>query len=389
MSPARPCRPVAPTVLAVCLACLAAMPACEAEESSPAAAGATDKPTPHPSLQRAADAPGPFNVGYRKLSITYEAGGAAGKRTIPLHLWYPTGATTGDHPAAYGGLVADKTSLKDVPAAAPEDGKAWPVMVYTHGHQGFAGSSAFVALRYASHGWVVAAPDHVGNLLSDAILPRPTWMYHARSSDLREALDRVATLGGADGFGAGKTATDRVIVVGHSFGAHDCWATAGAGSDSGAFKADCAADGGHIKKGDCAQADLDVFAAGSRDKRVVAAVVMAGKIHSGLMGAKGHESTAAPLLAITGTKDDIGYAKEWDRIQGIDHTWIDLDGATHQSFAVACSLAGATDKGCPVINHWALAFGRRHVLGDDAQAALLDGKAARSKLIVRYERRTP
>ncbi len=343
----------------------------------------------HPSLARPWTAPGPYRVGHRMLSISFDAGGTLGARTVPVHLWYPTDATSGASPEAYGGIVVDYQSFEDVEAAAPEDGVAWPVMLYTHGHQGFAGSSAFVAWYFASHGWVVAAPEHVGNLLSDAILPRPTWMYHARPSDLRETLDRVATLGAADGFGAGKADTNHVALVGHSFGAHDCWALAGASFDAAAITEDCKTDGGNIAKDDCDAKDLDVFAKGLRDERVVASIVMAGKIHRGLMGERGHETTAVPVLTITGTKDDIGMAADFAAIQKVDHTWIDLEGGTHQSFAVSCSLEKRTDPTCPVTESWALGFARRHVFGDEQPGPMLDGLKDQSPVIVTYQRRMP
>ncbi|MCB9740693.1 MAG: hypothetical protein H6747_15625 [Deltaproteobacteria bacterium] len=360
-----------------------------ASDAATDAAAGDSEAAAHPSLARGWDADGPYRVGYRKLEISYDAGGTLGARTIPVHLWYPTAAESGDAPAPHGGIVADWMSWQDVPAAPPEDGKAWPVMLYTHGHQGFAGSSAFVAWRFASHGWIVAAPDHIGNLLSDAILPRPTWMYHVRPQDLVQTLDRVATLGPADGFEGGKPATDRVALVGHSFGAHDCWAMAGASFDASAILEDCKESGGNIAKDDCDAKDLSIFAGGLRDPRIAGAVVLAGKIHRGLMGEKGHESTKVPVLTMTGTKDDIGMASDFAAIEKVDHTWIELEGATHQSFAVTCSVQGAKDKSCPVISGWSLAFARRHVLDDAQPAALLDGTAERSPVIVRYEQRQP
>ena len=40
----------------------------------------------------------------------------------------------------------------------------YPVLVFSHGSL-YGGSSAFLARHFASHGWVVAAPDHTGHLL--------------------------------------------------------------------------------------------------------------------------------------------------------------------------------------------------------------------------------
>lgn len=347
-----------------------------------------DAASAHPSLAWALQTAGPHGVGYRKLEVSYEAGGGLGTRKIPLHLFYPTAATQGSHPPPHGGLVVDNTSWVDAPATPPDDGVEWPVMVYSHGHQGFAGSSAFLAWHFASHGWIVAAPDHVGNLLSDAILPRPTWMYYARNLDVGASLDRVAKLGAADGFGGGKADTSRVVLTGHSFGAHTCWAAAGASFDIKLMEADCKEDGARVRQGDCSPAMMALMAAGLRDERIVAAIPLAGTMHRGVMGDKGHETAKIPVLSITGTKDDVGGKAQFDSCVGCDLTWIDLLDGTHQSFAVTCSQPGSKDKTCPDIKRYTLAMARRHVLGDQSVKGLLAGEG-KSDVVVKFEQRKP
>ncbi len=354
-----------------------------------AAADAVDASAGHPSLAWAVDQPGPHQIGYRRFDITYEGEGGIGKRTVPLHVWYPTDATSGTHPEPYGQILSDPHSWVNVPAAKPDDGVAWPVMVYSHGHQGFAGSTAFVPWHFASHGWVVAAPDHVGNLLSDAILPRPTWIYYARSFDISAAIDRVAALGPDDGFGAGKPDTKRVLLTGHSFGAHTCWSAAGASFDLPLIQEDCKADGGMIVKDDCSDAAMAVFAKGLRDERIVAAVPMAGTMHRGLNGPDGHKTAKIPVLSLSGTKDKIGADKQFDECSGCDLIWVELKDATHQSFGLTCSQPGTKDVSCVETKRWSLAMGRRHVLDDPSVVPLLEGETQRSDVVVNYKRRKP
>lgn len=348
-----------------------------------------DVSTGHPSLAWAVDQAGPHNIGHKLMTITYEGAGGIGKRTVPLHIWYPTEASSGSHPAPYGQVLADPYSWEDVPASKPDAGTTWPVMVYSHGHQGFAGSSAFVPWHFASHGWVVAAPDHVGNLLSDAILPRPTWIYYARSLDISATIDRVAALGDGDGFGAGKADTTRVLLTGHSFGVHTCWSAAGASFDIPLIQEDCKADGGMIVKDDCSESALAVFAKGLRDERIVAAVPMAGTMHRGLNGPEGHKTAKIPVLSLSGTKDLIGADKQFDECTGCDLTWVELKDATHQSFGLTCSQVGTKDISCVETRRWALAMGRRYVLDDPSVIPLLEGETTRSDVVTNFKRRKP
>ena len=343
----------------------------------------------HPSFAWAVEQAGPHQIGYKRVEITYEGAGGIGKRTVPLHIWYPTDATSGKHPDPYGGILPDPHSWVDVPAAKPDDGASWPVMVYSHGHQGFAGSTAFIPWHFASHGWIVAAPDHVGNLLSDAILPRPTWIYYARSFDISTAIDRVAALNADDGFADGTPNTKRVLLTGHSFGAHTCWSAAGASFDAAVILEDCKADGGTIIKDDCSDEAMAVFAKGLRDERIVAAVPMAGTMHRGLNGPKGHETVSIPVLSLSGTKDLIGADKQFDECVGCDLTWVELKDATHQSFGLTCSQAGTKDISCIESKRWSLAMGRRYVLDDASVIPLLEGETERSDVVTQYKRRKP
>lgn len=355
-------------------------------DAAPDASG--DAAPQHPSLAYDAAAPGPFHVGYRTLPLTYTAPGGVGARTVTVHVWYPTDATSGAHPEPYGGILPDEDSLLDAPPSSPVAGGRYPVHVYSHGHQGFAGTSSFLCRHFASHGWLVVAPDHVGNLLSDAILPRPTWMYFARSTDVTATLDLLAKLPASDPL-HGRADTARVLLSGHSFGAHTCWATGGASFDAGKIAADCQADGGAIALGDCASETSAVFAKGLRDERVVALAPMAGVLHRSLMGDHGHEPVKLPVLALSGGNDPIGAQAQFDSCTGCDLTWIELDGACHQSFALGGCPTLDKSLAFPLISRWVLAFARRHVLGDTAAATLdlLSGKLLEP--LVKFARRQP
>jgi predicted dienelactone hydrolase len=360
-------------VLAVLSACgdSAATPAADtslpdATTSDAALADAPDVDAPAPStLDFDLRAPGPFRVGYRTVSHTYTPAGADAPRTIVLNLWYPTEATTGDHPS-YLGLFEDEAALVDAPLAAPVEAAGYPVHVHSHGHLGFGATSAFLMRHFASHGWVAIAPDHTGNTLADNIDPRPLAMYHLRSQDITASLDALASLPPTDPL-HGLARTAATVMSGHSFGVHTVWATAGATFDADALSAGCA-EGEPLHP--CPEADLAVFAAGLRDPRVVAAIPMAGAIRRDLFGPDGHATVAIPLLAMSGSEDPVGADVQFATTPGLPLDWIDIAGACHQTFALGFCDTLEMELGFSIVNTFALAFARRHVLGDTAPGTL-------------------
>lgn len=178
---------------------------------------------------------GPHAVGHVRGEV------AAGARTLPVELWYP--ALPGDAldtvvdfergrpeaevlaplvDAAPDACVPRRTGA--VREAAPAPGP-WPVVVASHCHECVRWSLFPIAERLASHGFVVAAPDHVGNTLYDALAGGDDLLGGAflatRGDDVATVLDAV--LAGDLGPEGLSVDAEAVGVVGHSFGA----ATAG------------------------------------------------------------------------------------------------------------------------------------------------------------------
>jgi hypothetical protein len=58
-------------------------------------------------------------------------------------------------------------------------------------------------------------------------------------------------------------------------------------------------------------------------------------------------------------------------MRGVDYTWIDLEGGCHQAFAMGGCGGLPTDEGFTIVNTWAMAFARAHVL--EARDARVDG----------------
>ncbi|MGZ5967918.1 MAG: alpha/beta hydrolase family protein, partial [Polyangiales bacterium] len=307
------------------------------------------------------DAVGPFNVGHRAFDVTYTPPGQTSARTIPVDLWYPTLDAEGENPK-YLMLFGDPDVFENASVAPPvhvyPDGKGYPVHVYSHGSNGFGGTSSDMAHWFASHGWVYVAPNHVGNLLGAGEGKRPVSLYYLRDTDITAALDGVEKLAAPDPL-AGKLRTKRVLMSGHSFGTITAWASGGATFDPVAIKAKC--DAGEFTD-PCKPEELDVFAKGVTDPRVVASIPMAGSA-SDWFTADGYDAPTIPFLIMSGTEDSSS-GPIFDRVKKLDLTWLSFIGGCHQLFALGGCPKFDEKLGWKLTNTWAFAFGRRHVLGD-------------------------
>lgn len=309
--------------------------------------------------------PGPFAVGYRSFDHTYTPVGHTEPRTLHVSVWYPT--LLSDGPAArYSGVSVDREAILDAPLAESiYEGGSYPVHVYSHGDQGWGGTSAFLMRRFASHGWVALAPDHTGNTLTGNLDPRPPWLYYVRSTDVTAALDAVAALPSSDPL-AGRLSLAEVIASGHSFGVHTMWASAGATFDVPSLRDELCST--------CTEEELAAFAAGVGDPRIVGIIPMAGAINRRFFGETGHQSVSVPILSMSGTADPVGAEVQFTTTAPLPLTWIDVEGACHQFFALGCDGDAPLEEDT-IVGGFALAFARRHVLGDDSSqvSEILEG----------------
>jgi predicted dienelactone hydrolase len=189
-----------------------------------------------PALDISVEAAGPYPPGTRALTLT----DAARARTLPTQVWYPAVAEAAPAVAAGFPVVeyetgANRTRLTELLAAAdptcptatahaardaaPAAG-SFPLIAMSHCHECTRFSTATVAERLASHGFVVIAVDHVGNTLWDqpSGLPIDTTTLALRVGDVRFALD-AALNGVVPAELHAIVDPTRVGVVGHSFGA--------------------------------------------------------------------------------------------------------------------------------------------------------------------------
>ena len=160
---------------------------------------------------------GKYAVGVRTVEVT----GARG-RVLPVEIWYPVdpGAVNGAKPATYDFPGLEVPTEQAVVGAPPAAGP-FPLVVYSHGSGGLRYVSGFLTEHLASQGFVVVAPDHLGNTAIDEFTgtsdPQEQ-VAQDRPVDV-EAVIAAAT-SGAIGFEDLTPSIDRahVGVIGHSFG---------------------------------------------------------------------------------------------------------------------------------------------------------------------------
>jgi len=345
--------------------------------------------------------PGPYEVGYREMALTYSSAGSMEPREIVLRVWYPAQDGSGAGPAQYA--VA---GIVDIPAGialdAPPvtDDEALPLVVYSHGN----GGEGLLAYPYgelmASHGWVLVAPNHTGNTALDlAIGPADPSALVAldRPTDITAIIDEFDSgLSGDELEGKADVALG-VYLFGHSFGGYTSFTAGGADVDYDTLSADCE---GQTSDNCDVLTDPNIeaaYQAGFGDPRIVAIAPQAPAlvaIAEGELAALG-----IPSLLMTGTLDQTTTFEEsaqpsWAGIDDPDDIWVNMPLGAHYSFISVCHdlppdilalfIDDADLDGCspdfidtrdavPVLAAYVLAFGRRHVLGQTEWDDVLTG----------------
>jgi len=171
---------------------------------------------------------GLFPVGVR----TIQARDAARDRIFTCELWYPATASHAGQDLASG--TQDAFAVPGFPAprrqaavrdAAAEPG-AYPLIVFSHHSGGPRRMATFLCTHLASHGYVVAAPDHSEvfapelrrreNETAEQKAARLEALIASRVPDVRFVLDRLLDAGAWDS--PARLEPTRVGIVGHSFG---------------------------------------------------------------------------------------------------------------------------------------------------------------------------
>jgi predicted dienelactone hydrolase len=338
------------------------------------------------------EADGPHRVGYRQSEVVYTPVGAAEPRTLRLALWYPTDDETGTATAYLFGRIRRPDVFT---GAGLAEGGPFPVLLFSHGSGGIAEQSVFLTEFFASHGFVVAAPDHTGNTFSDGG-GVPAEMFALRPQDVTAVLDHLYD--GGDAPLAGRLGED-VVLAGHSFGGYTTLAVTGTAFEVAVIEAACDGGGGGELFCSIWNTDPDVrsqFEAGFLDPRIDLGIPMAP------LGGAVFDFSAidVPTLLVTAGRDetlpDPQHGDDvWAGLDGADDVRLAFPDAGHFSFANICKeLPGVVmGDGCladntdpdevhRVTRAVARAFVFHHLFGDFEYDALLTGETSVSDAAV-------
>lgn len=339
------------------LAVFSLLPACAPDETKPedsadAASG--------PVMERI-DVP----VGYRVMDIPVEAGWLDG-RAVPMNLWYATDATGGDHPI-YIELFQDEQSIVDAPFKDPAPGELLPLVIYSHGSQGWAGNASPLLRHLVAQGWIAAGPDHVGNTLLDNEDPRPISYPLTRMADVIATIDAIKALPEGDPL-HGRVDTDHVLVMGHSFGGQTAWLLSGPAIDAAALEARC------VEAPGCTEAEIAAFSAPPADPRIRAVMPLDGFAWEDVVAASGWAQADRPILymARSGDGDDAPFLTA----AAAGPTWVRFEGACHETFTstpLPCDFE--KEDGLDLVAAYLTAFGAAEILGlrEPPWTEILDG----------------
>ena len=281
---------------------------------------------------------GPYQVGTRSYSW-YDTVRA---RNVPVTVWYPA-LPQGEEKATY--LLVIKGDAYQQPAA-DKSGAPYPLVLFSHGFNGKAEQSITFTEYVASHGYVVAAMDHVGNTLTDfsasdelvaeVALERPYDVAFTYKEMIKYAEEGSEVM-------AGMVDPTRVGMTGHSFGAYTALVVGGGAVNVDEAQAACEA--GSESNIFCPY--IGYWPAGTIHKLVppiaeLDAVVSMAPGGYAAFGSEGLTQMYAPVMLIGGTLDDmmpieietkpIYQSLPPPKIQAI------IENAGHMSFTNICDL---------------------------------------------------
>ena len=258
---------------------------------------------------------GPRAVGHTKFDIV---DASRADRKLELQVWYPIDAAEATGKAAFYKLgfgtlgITSDVAFENRPVALQPN---LPLVVFSHGSGGISVQSIGLMETLASHGFVVAAPNHTGNTTLDIFLGttvpfsvsavnRPGDVTFVIDEMLRRSADPTSPF-------YLRIRPTGVGVVGHSFGGFTALATA-----SG-------------------------FLSVPADPRVTAIVPTAPA--SSILSDDLLSSIDLPTLVLGGTLDTTtpvipNSSRPFDLVSGRPLIRVDIVGGTHFHFANICEI---------------------------------------------------
>lgn len=352
---------------------------------------------------------GEYEVGTSLQEFTFEDRVTFGKlgmatggveradRTLAVRFWYPAEVQADAQNVTYEHTMRpsdmepftlrfDGRAIEDAPGKA--DGQAFPLVIMSHGFNGWHTQFSNLGEHIASHGYVVASIDH-----ADMEIEGVSDFVHSfskvlidRSIDQRQVLDKLLNDARTEsGPVASLIDPERVGLIGYSMGGYGALATAGADYDyeSDTFGTVPSEALAVLREASAEPAEVDALIAfapwgGQPDNRVWSADTLA--------------QLSVPALIVSGSEDDVSNHDEgvrwiYEQLSGTSRHLLTFREARHNivgndfemaedaPFRIAEFLnepVWRQDRINSINQHFVTAFLDLHLKGDEAKAAYLN-----------------
>ena len=317
-------------------------------------------------------------------------------RELKVRIYYPAEAPSAVSPITYTHTMEPPDmepvtfeyagrAHPDVPALG--EGR-YPLVLMSHGFNGWSTQFSNLAEHIASRGYIVASIDH-----ADMKLEGPTDFIHSfvkvlasRSLDQRQILTQILERAGADDTGPfALVDPEQVAVIGYSMGGYGALATAGGDYD--------------YASGPLANVPEDaiapVRAAGQEASPIDAVVAFApwgGQPDNRVWSAGTLSKVTVPVLLVAGSEDDVSNYDEgiswiFDSLTGTERSMLVFREARHNIVGNAFELpedapfraiefvsepVWRQDRINSINQHFVAAFLDMTLKGDEAKAAYLN-----------------
>jgi predicted dienelactone hydrolase len=293
--------------------------ATEPSATEPLAASTPTSPsTAPPTWEPVGD--GPYSVGVATITVD----DPTGERPLTVDVWFPLDTDVGELAPQQYTLLPGVYFPSPTAFAATADQLATdathPLVVYSHGSGGLRYIHSSYTEALASHGYVVAAPDHTGNTAVDRLAgneaPGDLTAFE-RPTDVRRVVDAFTDPAHPTaGAWATQIDTERVAVTGHSFGGFTAIASVtGFTNDRGTVEP---------------------------DERVDAIIPIAPASGATLLPDDVISQLDVPMLVLVGTDDvttpvDPNVTRLWDLTGTSPAYRVEIVAGEHQTFTDLCA----------------------------------------------------
>jgi predicted dienelactone hydrolase len=360
------------TVMVLVIATLAFLPGVRAQDGNPEHSGL--RPDAPPYAVR-----GPHPVG----AMAFSTGDA--ERALDGMIWYPALNPDGiEEVVAYDFGLGDffPPEINNPPGRAILDATTdvengpYPLVIFSHGGGWVWQLSTYLFEHLASHGFVVMAFYHPGTAWPDQLPVQSEedaaiyWegffdSFVTRPYDITRAIDYAEEISAAGGGLAGAIDTDKVAVMGHSYGGYTAMMAAGARLNFSPVTAWCKSEEFATESMQmlCAYHGEDITDLEAHlielagidiqpgdlwpslgDTRVDAVIPIMPGPCAPILAADGLANVTVPALLLRASADTMGptpYNVDvyWQHIGSADKTLVSFEGADHLLVSSGCSAS--------------------------------------------------